>query len=635
MSFQDTQNPGIGGLVELTSTEKSIIQAIAALGIPASDSILFYDVSFGGYNYLTTGTGISITGTVLSASGGSGVSGTINTIAYFDTTTSIASLALVTYPSLAELAFVKGVTSAIQTQINNKQASGTYVTSISIATANGISGSSSGGATPALTLSLGAITPTSIGSATTATTQAPADNSTKLATTAYVDAAVLGQRFKEACKYGTTSAIAASVYANGASGVGATLTEVGLGAITFDGSTPSIGDRILIKNQASTFQNGIYTVTVVGTAGTSFVLTRAIDFNQASEIQTGDSTFITSGSTLSNTTFTYTGGDSPVMGTDAITWAQSAGQGTVTSGNGITVTGLSVAINTAVTADLSSSQALTNKTYNGNTFTAGTGVLTIAAAKTLTVSNTLTLAGTDGKGINVGAATSGKILVGDGSNMVLSIPTFPNASATSGKIIKSDGTNWVASTETYAAPGTSGNVLTSDGTNWTSAAAAGGGEWTYLSKVTYAGTNGAQSFTSLSVHDSWKLVYRLYNTTTTDLSQQLTLNNVTASNYNTYYISTGSGGWAAFSGQAYFRPYGQGITLALNLEIEIVISGKHRQGVKSIAVSYISDGNTARSDTQYGQTGVLTSDSNDLTRIDINTIGVCTGTVELWYKDAK
>ncbi len=65
-------------------------------------------------------------------------------------------------------------------------------------------------------------------------------------------------------------------------------------------------------------------------------------------------------------------------------------------------------------------------------------------------------------------ATSGKVLIGDGTNVVLSTPTFPNSSATSGKIIKSDGTNWVASTETYAAPSTSGNVMLSDGTNWTS-----------------------------------------------------------------------------------------------------------------------------------------------------------------------
>ena len=46
-------------------------------------------------------------------------------------------------------------------------------------------------------------------------------------------------------------------------------------------------------------------------------------------------------------------------------------------------------------ATIAASQALTNKTYNGNTFTAGTGTLTIAAGKTLTANNTLTFAGTD------------------------------------------------------------------------------------------------------------------------------------------------------------------------------------------------------------------------------------------------
>ena len=48
------------------------------------------------------------------------------------------------------------------------------------------------------------------------------------------------------------------------------------------------------------------------------------------------------------------------------------------------------------------------------------------------------------------AATSGKVLVGDGTNIVLSTPTFPNASATAGKVIRSDGTNWAASTSTFA-----------------------------------------------------------------------------------------------------------------------------------------------------------------------------------------
>lgn len=64
-------------------------------------------------------------------------------------------------------------------------------------------------------------------------------------------------------------------------------------------------------------------------------------------------------------------------------------------------------------------------------------------------------------------ATSGKILVGDGTNIVLSTPTFPNASATSGKTIRSDGTNWITSTATLSdAPSTSLKWLRSDGTNW-------------------------------------------------------------------------------------------------------------------------------------------------------------------------
>lgn len=77
-----------------------------------------------------------------------------------DGSKNIVSLPVATYPSLTELSYVKGVTSAIQNQINAK-GSGT-VTAVSVATANGVSGSSSGGAMPALTISLGAITPSTV-----------------------------------------------------------------------------------------------------------------------------------------------------------------------------------------------------------------------------------------------------------------------------------------------------------------------------------------------------------------------------------------------------------------------------------------------------------------------------------------
>lgn len=63
------------------------------------------------------------------------LSGTINEIAYFNSSSTISSLAVATYPSLTELSYVKGVTSAIQTQINAKQA--TLVSGINIRTVNG------------------------------------------------------------------------------------------------------------------------------------------------------------------------------------------------------------------------------------------------------------------------------------------------------------------------------------------------------------------------------------------------------------------------------------------------------------------------------------------------------------------
>jgi hypothetical protein len=75
---------------------------------------------------------------------------TASEIVATDSSENLVSLSTSTYPSLTELSYVKGVTSAIQTQIDAK-GTGT-VTAVSVASANGFAGSSSGGATPALTL---------------------------------------------------------------------------------------------------------------------------------------------------------------------------------------------------------------------------------------------------------------------------------------------------------------------------------------------------------------------------------------------------------------------------------------------------------------------------------------------------
>ncbi len=66
MSFQDPQNPGIGGLDELTDSEALLIQNLNSLGDPNADRILFWDDSASSYAYLTVGSNLGISGTTLS-----------------------------------------------------------------------------------------------------------------------------------------------------------------------------------------------------------------------------------------------------------------------------------------------------------------------------------------------------------------------------------------------------------------------------------------------------------------------------------------------------------------------------------------------------------------------------------------
>lgn len=246
----------------------------------------------------------------------------------------------------------------------------------------------------------------------TATTQAAGDNTNKLATTSFVQTAVLQAPLKEAAKYGTTTALPASTYANGTAGVGATLTENANGALSVDGSTPAVNDRILVKNQATTFQNGLYAVTAVGSGAAPFVLTRVSDLDQTADIKTGAAVFVTAGATLASTTWDVNSATSPVLGTDAITFAQSAGPGSVTSGNGITVTGASVAIDTTVTVDKTTAQALTNKDLSSgtNTFPASLVTTTTLNNASLAISGT-TIAGTSSATLGTNGGTGGSVVL--------------------------------------------------------------------------------------------------------------------------------------------------------------------------------------------------------------------------------
>jgi len=188
------------------------------------------------------------------------------------------------------------------------------------------------------------------------------------ATKAYVDNTTAGINFHAPAHVATTTNLAA-VYNNGTNGVGATLTaDTSRAWNTLDGHTSfNVGDRILVKNQTDATQNGMYTLTQLTAP---WILTRATDADNSpvGELAYGDFVFVQNGGQagygfIVNTTGTIT------IGSTAINYVQfNAGQ-VVVAGNGLTEpTAGTLAIDTAVTVDLSTAQTLTNKTITG-TFT--------------------------------------------------------------------------------------------------------------------------------------------------------------------------------------------------------------------------------------------------------------------------
>jgi hypothetical protein len=85
--------PQVNASTQFTSAEAAILAQIADLATPGADRILFYDFSANSYAFLTAGTGLTITGTTLTATGGGTgdvvgpASATDNAVVLFDTTT--------------------------------------------------------------------------------------------------------------------------------------------------------------------------------------------------------------------------------------------------------------------------------------------------------------------------------------------------------------------------------------------------------------------------------------------------------------------------------------------------------------------------------------------------------------------
>ena len=122
------------------------------------------------------------------------------------------------------------------------------------------------------------------------------------------------------CLVATTSNLTAT-YANGTAGVGATLTNSGTQvALTIDGVALVVGNRVLVKDQATGLQNGIYTVTNIGSVSTNWILTRASDYDVVTQTVRGDTVSVISG-TVNSSSLWMLASSITTIGTDSFTFA--------------------------------------------------------------------------------------------------------------------------------------------------------------------------------------------------------------------------------------------------------------------------------------------------------------------------
>jgi hypothetical protein len=246
-----------------------------------------------------------------------------------------------------------------------------------------------------------------------------------------VDAVAEGLHVHAACAAATTGTLASITggtvtYNNGTAGVGATLT-LSVALTTLDGYTLLNGDRVLVKNEATQANNGIYTWATGGT-----VLTRATDFDTAVEMASGDFTFITNGTLYANTGWVQTD-PVTVVGTSPVTWVQFSGSGAYTAGTGLTLTGTQFSItNTAVTA-------------------ASYGSASQVGTFTVNAQGQLTSASNTSISIAASQVTSGTLAIAQGGTNSSATPTAGGASYGTGTAFA------------FTAAGTAGQVLTSNG----------------------------------------------------------------------------------------------------------------------------------------------------------------------------
>jgi hypothetical protein len=150
-------------------------------------------------------------------------------------------------------------------------------------------------------------------------------NAQDAATKSYVDAARSGLDVKDSVKVATTANITLS------------------GVQTIDGVSVTTGNRVLVKDQTTALQNGIYVVAVGS-------WTRASDADTSAKVTPGLFTFVEEGTANADTGWVLSTNAAITLGTTALTFAQFSGAGQLTAGAGLTRAGNTIDVGTANSA---------------------------------------------------------------------------------------------------------------------------------------------------------------------------------------------------------------------------------------------------------------------------------------------
>jgi hypothetical protein len=181
------------------------------------------------------------------------------------------------------------------------------------------------------------------------------------ATKNYVDTTVQGIDWKASVKAATTTNVVLS-------------SDLEDGS-TLDGVLLATGDRILVKNQTTGSQNGIYVVKSIGAPD------RSTDADTGAEVTANFAVFVEQGTVNADSGFTLTNNGSVTVGTTALVFTQFTGLGQIVAGTGLDKTGNTLDIDSTVVT-LTGTQTLTNKTLTSPTLT--TPDLGTPSAATLT-----------------------------------------------------------------------------------------------------------------------------------------------------------------------------------------------------------------------------------------------------------